>query len=78
MNKFVHNGNVSGEDFMIHVLNNLPEGYDIILNELENPLTMPGDDALTIDSICEKLNHRYERIKSKKEEKTEKKSIGGL
>ena len=31
-----------------------------------------GDDALPINSIREKFNHRYEKIKSKKEEKSEK------
>ena len=57
---------------MIHVLNILPEEYDVILYRLENGLMMTGDDALTIDLICEKLNHRYNKIKSNKEEKTEK------
>ena len=58
---------------MIHVLINLPKEYDVILNGLENQLMATADDALTIDLICKKLNHRYEKIKSKKEEKTEKK-----
>ena len=56
-------------------LNNLSEEYDVILNGLGNHLMATGDDALTIDSICEKLNHRYEKIKSKKEEKSEKKHL---
>ena len=75
MTKFRQSGNVFDEDFMIHVLNNLPEEYDVILDGLENRLMATGENALTIDSICEKLNHRYERIKSKKEEKNDKKSI---
>ena len=58
---------------MIHVLNNLPEEYDLILHGLENCLTSTRDDALMNNSICGKLNHRYEKIKSKKEEKTKKK-----
>ena len=77
MNEFGQKGNVSGEDFMIHVLNNLPKEYDIILDGLENHLMAIGDDALTIDSICKKLNHRYEKFKSKKEEKTEKEKALG-
>ena len=52
------------EDFMIHVLNNLPEEYDVILDGLENHLMATGENALTVDSIHEKLNHRYEKIKS--------------
>ena len=73
MNEFGNKGNVSNKDFMIHVLNNLSEEYDIILNGLENHLTATGDDALTVDSIRKKLNHRFEKIKSKKEVKIEKK-----
>ena len=46
--------------------------YDVILDGLENRLTGKGDDALTIDLIFKKLNHRYKKIKSKKKEKTEK------
>ena len=72
MTKFGQKGNVSDEDFMIHVLNNLFEEYNVILDGLENHLTVTGENALTIDSICEKLNHRYKRIKSKKEENNEK------
>ena len=62
---------------MIHVLINLPKEYDVILNGLENQLMATADDALTIDLICKKLNHRYEKIKSKKEEKTEKEKAMG-
>ena len=58
MKEFGQNGNVSDEDFMIHVLNNLPEEYDVIFKRLENHLMATGDDALTTDLICEKLYHR--------------------
>ena len=44
----------------------------MILDGLENHLMATGENALNIDSICAKLNHRYEKIKSKKEEKHEK------
>ena len=59
MNKFELKGNISSEDFMIHVLNNLPKEYDVILDGLENCCTLNDDDAMTIDVIQEKLNHRY-------------------
>ena len=72
MKEFRQKGSISDEDFMIHVLNNLLEVHDVILDGLKNRHTATGDDALTIDSICEKLNHRYEKIKSKKEEKSKK------
>ena len=57
---------------MIHILNNFPKEYDVILNGLENCLMATEENALTIDSIHETLNHRYEQIKSKKEKKNEK------
>ena len=72
MTKFGQKDNASDEDFMIHILNNLHEEYNVILDGLENCLTATGENALTIDSIQEKLNHRYEKIKTKKEEKHEK------
>ena len=77
MNEFGIKGDVSDEDFVIHVLNNLPREYDVIFDGLENHLMMTRDDALTIDSIREKLNHKYEKIKNKKEEKIEKEEALG-
>ena len=60
MTKFGKKGNVSDEDFMIHILNNLPEEYDVILDRLENCLMVTGENALMINSIREKLNHWYD------------------
>ena len=57
---------------MIHVLNNFPEEYNMILDGLESHLMATRDNVLTIDSIHEKLIHRYEKFKSKKEEKDER------
>ena len=62
---------------MIHVLNNLLKECDVILNGLQNHLIVTGDDALTIDSVCKKLNHRYKKIKNKKDEKIEKEKVLG-
>ena len=72
MTDFGQKGSVSDKDFMIQVLNNLPEEYSVILDRLENCLIATGENALNIDSIREKLNDRYEKIKTKKEEKHEK------
>ena len=58
---------------MIHVLNNLPKEYDVIFDVLKNCLIATGHDALTIDSIREKLNHRYKKINVKKKKKSKKK-----
>ena len=57
---------------MIHVLNNLPKKYDVILNRLENCLTVTGDDTLTIDLFREKLSDRYKKLKVKKKKKLKK------
>ena len=48
---------------MIHVLNNLPKECDVILNGLENCPMATGNNALTIDFIREKLNHRAKKLK---------------
>ena len=51
MNKFRQKGNIMEEDFMIHILNNYPEEYDMILDGLENCLMTTGEDGLTINVI---------------------------
>ena len=75
MTKFRQKGNVSDKDFVIHVLNNLPEEYNVILDGLENCLTTTGGNVITIDSIRKKLNHRYEKIEAKKKKNMKKESI---
>ena len=51
MNAFRINGNIYYLDFMIHILNNLPEEYNVIYEDW-------GRWANNI--INEKLNYRYE------------------
>ena len=55
---------MSDMDFMIHVLNNLPELYDVVLDGMESRLMLKDGDAnkLMIEDIRDKLNNRYERI----------------
>ena len=74
MNKFRQKGNITDKDFMIHILNNLPEEYNVIPDGLENCLTATRDDVLAIDAICKKLNCQTEKIKSKKDEKCKKRA----
>ena len=62
---------------MTHFKNNLPNEYDVVLDGLDNHLMATGDNVLTINMICKKLNHQYEKIKSKKEEKSEKEKASG-
>ena len=61
MNKFGQKDNTSGEDFMIYVLNNFPEDYNVILDGIENCLMATRDDGLAIDVIWKKLNHWYKK-----------------
>ncbi len=49
--------------------NNFPQVYNVVLNRLENLLVSPGEDRITLESINEKLNSRFERIISKEREK---------
>ena len=72
MNEFGLKGSISCKDFMIHILNNLHKEHEVILDGLENCLTFNGDTALTIKVVKEKLNHRYEKIKRRKERKRKK------
>ena len=62
MTKFGLKGKITGKEFMIHVLHNLPHEYDVTMNKLENSLTSYGPDTLTIEVIHEKLSHWFEMI----------------
>ena len=49
---------MSDEDFMIHVLNNLTEDYDVVLDGLESRLMLNENDPnkLTIEDVRDKLS----------------------
>ena len=49
---------MSDEDFMIHVLNNLTEDYDVVLDGLESRLMLNENDPnkLTIEDVRVKLS----------------------
>ena len=69
MNEFGLKGSITDKNFMIHVLNNFPQDYNVILDGLENCLMVTGDNALNINVICIKLSHWYEKIKNEKRRK---------
>ena len=58
---------MSDLDFMIHVINNLHESYDVILDGLENRLMLKKGDPqkLTLEDLRAKLNGQYERIEER-------------
>ena len=39
---------ISDEDFMSHILNNLPEEYDVIVNNLEDHLGPGGRGRISV------------------------------
>ena len=53
------------EYFMIHVLNNLTEEYDVILDGMENRSMLKENDQneLTIEDVRDKLSGRYGRVR---------------
>ena len=71
MRKFREQGNINDKDYMIHVLNNCPEEYDLIFDSLENNLMTGGADTVIIGMICKKLNHQS-KMENKKVEKRQK------
>ncbi len=60
---------MSDMEFMIHVLNNLLQEYDVVLNSLETHLVLTGEDRLTLASLREKSNSKFDRINLKEREK---------
>ena len=64
-------GKLLDDDFMIHVLNNLPKEYDVVVDNLESKLCDEGNSKLTIEQIREKLNGWYKKFKTRNFEKEE-------
>ena len=62
-------GVMSDMEFMSHMLNNLPDEYDVVLDSLETHLVSTGEDKLMFEALPEKLNSRFERISCKEREK---------
>ena len=60
---------MSDEDFMIHVLNNLTEDYDVVLDGMESRLMLNENNPnkLTIEDVRDKLSGRFDRIRERSE-----------
>ena len=73
MNKISLSTQMSDQDFMIHVLNNLPEEYDVVLDGMESRLLLADSDPnkLTIEDVRAKVNNRFERIEEREGKKGE-------
>ena len=61
MNEFELKSIIADEDFINLILSNLLKEHDVILDRLENCLTVSGDDVLTIDVICKKIKPTEEK-----------------
>jgi gag-polypeptide of LTR copia-type len=59
---------VEDTDMMLHILNNLPKEYETIVDWVTKELS---NKTLTLESIQENLQEKYERMKSKKSGKRE-------
>ncbi len=64
MTTIPHTKKISDMHFMIHTMNNLPDGQDVVLDSIENRLMFPINDPnkLKIEDVRAKLNHQYDRI----------------
>ena len=58
----VMNWEVTDTQFMVKILNSLPDDYENQMNVLERRIGSNGEDSLTIEDIREELNLRFERI----------------
>ena len=68
---------MSKQTLMIHILNNVPEEYDVVLDRMEDKLCLKddNDNKLTVEDIHNKLSDRYKKLKNKHYENTKKKAL---
>lgn len=68
---------MSEVDLIIHILSNLPEEYEVAVSELEEKLKNTST-PLSIETVREKLNSRYERMTKNAEAKEEEKALAAF
>jgi hypothetical protein len=61
---------ISDNQFILHILNNMTEDYDLQLAMMEKRVT-DKSNPLTIDEIRDNLNLRFERLNEKQNEESE-------
>ena len=79
MNKVTIPGktDMSEVDLIIHILSNLPEEYEVAVSELEEKLKNTYR-PLSMETVREKLNSRFERITKNAEAKEEEKALAAF
>ena len=63
---------MTDKNFLVHVLNELPEEYDTVLDGLHSRLLKTGPEEITIKYTQDKLRDSFEVIKGRSSKKTEK------
>ena len=79
MNKVTIGGksDMTDVDVIIHVLSNLPEDYEVQVNELEEKL-QDASVTVSIEDVRSKLNSRYARIQKNEESREEEKALAAF
>ena len=78
MTDYVLKSSISEDDFMFHIINNLPDEYGTVLVGLENHLTPFDHDALTINVIYKNVSHQYKKLRIKVKRENKRKQYKGL
>ena len=47
---------ISDEHFILHIISNLPEEYDNVIERIEDDI-----EQIEIEELCQKLNVKYEK-----------------
>jgi hypothetical protein len=61
---------ISDNQFILHILNNMTDDYDLQLTMMEKRVTHKSN-PLTIDEIRDNLNLRFKRLNEKQNEQSE-------
>jgi hypothetical protein len=61
---------IPGNQFILHILNNMTDDYDLQLTMMEKRV-MDKSNLLTFNEICDDLNLRFERLNEKQNEESE-------
>ena len=79
MNKVTISGksDMTDVDVIIHILSNLPEEYEVQVNELEERL-QDASTVVPIEDVRTKLNARYARIQKAEEARAEDKALAAF
>ena len=66
---------ISDNNFMLHIIDNLPEEYEALLTDVENRLMVESGYKLIIELMHQKLNNFFKRLENKREEDTEEEKV---